>query len=550
MGIVCSVDESVLVRNASEIQTIQSFATQISSKCTSKKKKWQPMYATTLVELCLDQLAFVLTQTIEFDMSKLYSLPPELSCLLIKQLIQHQVLSKLVLKYIWAHLRRIEHLDLTGAKVIDSSWLQPEMVASLTHLDLSKCHLITKLPCELLSVRFVSLRGCRNIVPTTTSLLSNASNLTVLNLSQCSRISNESLASLHSCKRLTQLDLSDCRSITNSGLFYLPGNIKILNLENCVGISDRGVLAATTVMKSLVALNLAKCAITNGSMSIIRIHATQLQELTITGCRVIDQNGIDALDTLSQLRIFNCDNCQWINGPNVNWTTLTQLNMASSHSTDEGLKSISNLPNLTWLNLTSCQATDEAFKHLQNLTNIRRLILSDSSLSDKSLQLLSSKLHALEYFDIGCTYISDAGVQSLKQLNRLNTLILSSEGITYHSLPSLGTLIHLRHLDLFQASIADKGLEHLLRLQKLQQLVLCGGCLTDFGVKIIVQVVPSLTELNISQNRQIHGQSLQQIASLSKLRLLNISHTSIDSPSLIYLHRTYTIHKHLFLTIA
>ena len=96
----------------------------------------------------------------------------------------------------------------------------------------------------------------------------------------------------------------------------------------------------------------------------------------------------------------------------------------------------------------------------------------------------------------------------------------------------------------------------LVPLQRLEHLELCGGHLSDRGIEVIAKM-PSLTSLNLSQNRcdslgvcavclaltrvfgsrNIRTKALFHLRALTELQFLNLSNTSVTALSLRHLYR-------------
>ncbi|KAL6125425.1 hypothetical protein ACLB2K_073484 [Fragaria x ananassa] len=70
--------------------------------------------------------------------------------------------------------------------------------------------------------------------------------------------------------------------------------------------------------------------------------------------------------------------------------------------------------------------------------------------------------------------------------------------------------------------------------KNLQSLLICGGELTDAGVKNLKDLV-CLTWLNLSQNRSLTDKSLEVISGLTALVSSNISNSRITDEGLHYL---------------
>lgn len=89
-------------------------------------------------------------------------------------------------------------------------------------------------------------------------------------------------------------------------------------------------------------------------------------------------------------------------------------------------------------------------------------------------------------------------------------------------------------MDLFGAKITDSGTSYLRYFKNLRSLEICGGGLTDAGVKNIKDLT-SLTLLNLSQNSHLTDKSLEVISGLTQLVSLNVSNSRVTNMGLQHL---------------
>jgi internalin A len=87
------------------------------------------------------------------------------------------------------------------------------------------------------------------------------------------------------------------------------------------------------------------------------------------------------------------------------------------------------------------------------------------------------------------THVTDADLESLKQLKSLQILNLSQTAITDAGLKPIASLPNLRNL-ILPVSITDAGLVHLKGLRNLKILLLNGTKVTDAGLRDIQQALP------------------------------------------------------------
>lgn len=172
--------------------------------------------------------------------------------------------------------------------------------------------------------------------------------LTELYADQCAMFHLEPLLWLAGCvginsqklDRIKILDLARCpledRALT--GVASSLHLIKMLNLEQCVDITDVGVCAIAAASPKLTVINLAGCLkITTKSANALAKHCKALVSINLNRCINVHDNGISA--------IANC--C----------TKLQALNIAGLKSLSEGtLCALAlNCPGLLMLNITGCE---------------------------------------------------------------------------------------------------------------------------------------------------------------------------------------------------
>ena len=114
------------------------------------------------------------------------------------------------------------------------------------------------------------------------------------------------------------------------------------------------------------------------------------------------------------------------------------------------------------------------------------------------------------------TTVTDAGLEHLKGLTKLQGLWISDAPITDAGLEHLKNLGELRGLGIVRTKISDVGLEYLKGLTQLQKLSLEGNWITDAGLEHL----KGLTQLDYLS---LEGTSVRDIASLRDLTKLESS---------------------------
>jgi uncharacterized protein (TIGR02996 family) len=131
-----------------------------------------------------------------------------------------------------------------------------------------------------------------------------------------------------------------------------------------------------------------------------------------------------------------------------------------------------------------------------NGTALRRLSLAGVGAPDDALRHLAP-LTCLQYLDLDCNRLTDAGLKHLETLTRLETLsVADAGGVTDAGLRHLAPLAGLRLLSLSRTGVTDAGLKELAVLTRLRALFLDSTRVTDEGVKQLA-ALPQLERLRL-----------------------------------------------------
>jgi internalin A len=143
---------------------------------------------------------------------------------------------------------------------------------------------------------------------------------------------------------------------------------------------------------------------------------------------------------------------------------------------------------LTFGLLVSCvplgwavEPNDEQAKAVAEIQKLGGKVTMDEKNPDKpitSVYLAKSK-------------VSDAGLERLERLTRLQSLILSNTNVTDTGLVHLKGLTQLQTLHLSGTKITDAGLVNIQGLANLQNLFMLRTQVTDEGVKKLQQALPN-----------------------------------------------------------
>ena len=117
------------------------------------------------------------------------------------------------------------------------------------------------------------------------------------------------------------------------------------------------------------------------------------------------------------------------------------------------------------------------YEVLRNATWLEKLF-DDPGGPDDPVEVLD-----VRFVDLRGTSVTDAGLEHLKGLTRLETLLLYDTKVTDAGLKHLNGLTNLEHLDLTACNVTDAGLEHVKGLMNLEYVDLRSTIITDTGLK-------------------------------------------------------------------
>jgi hypothetical protein len=129
----------------------------------------------------------------------------------------------------------------------------------------------------------------------------------------------------------------------------------------------------------------------------------------------------------------------------------------------------------------STSVTDAGLETLKELTSLRRLRISSSHITDAGLKYLKG-LTNLESLELRGTEATDAEMQRLTRLTNRHFPDRSITKLTDASLEQLKGPTNLKILGLVDSDVTDAGLKHLKGLTTLEDLVLRSINITDAGL--------------------------------------------------------------------
>lgn len=243
--------------------------------------------------------------------------------------------------------------------------------------------------------------------------------LQYLDVTGCTQFSDENIINLNKLN-LKYLNLTLCHRITI--LIMSFPYIHILNLNNCAGITDKGI-EPIKELNTLVALDISNCI--------------KLTDKTLF-----------AIKNLTRLTFFSISNC--------------------TEMTDAGLMHIKNLVDLTTLDIKGCNFTHLGMGVLKNFSKLTVLDARNSLVNDSCLDILARDVKSLEKLYLGNSNIFTNHYSGIPNM----------PGITNFGMCHLITMPKLQHLIVRSFKVNDDGLEILKALKAIKSLDLKGCNIT------------------------------------------------------------------------
>jgi internalin A len=150
---------------------------------------------------------------------------------------------------------------------------------------------------------------------------------------------------------------------------------------------------------------------------------------------------------------------------------------------------------LVEVSLARTWATDADIERLAGVKTLKRLDLSLTYVSDRGIEQLKQLDHLEDLNLYAAEFITDAALAFLRGHRQLKTLNLRGTDVTDTSLAYIAELPGLTALDISFTQITDVGLEHLASLPQLEELNLGGNKISGVGLHVL-KLLPKLRKLS------------------------------------------------------
>ncbi len=202
-------------------------------------------------------------------------------------------------------------------------------------------------------------------------------------------------------------------------------------------------------------------------------------------------------------------------------TSLRSLGLAMTNVTDAGVAHLSNLTHLEYLDLWHTGVTDACLLYLKPMRSLKRLNIR------------------VEYPDPKNPPFTIRGIAQLAEMQSLEHLDLPNFGMTDECLALVSKLQNLRYLWVgcnSNSVLSDAGLEHVAKLKRLEQLQISGTGITDKGMPLIASLT-GLIKLGLHSAPGVTDDGLVPLKALKSLRILTLpEHCGITLAGLSHLN--------------
>ena len=396
-----------------------------------------------------------------------------------------------------ADCRRLKKVDLSYNEHLDF-----KVLASLIRLENLECLVLEnnssleddhlKVLQQFPRLKSLDLADCQSVTDAGLVHLGDL-NLTELNLSGCSKINGAGFAEfksltleslvLNSCRiddagllnlarfsGLKKMDLESNQAIRGTGLSVL-GNFRRLEFANLAGLPvDNDHLRLMAGVTTIKELNLNNCSGVSGRGLIGLVDSQNLEKLELQGCFRLDSpSDFEPIGKLAGLKFLDISQTRIRPESVFHLPSLTQLEYLDLSECkwidDLAVQRIAEIKSLKILRLGELpRLTDQAIRELHALPNLEILYLSGSRLiSGDGFSAFGSdsKLSALTLASL--PNLSAAGLKNLPSITTVTSLTISAVPLSNEHLTALRGLPNVAYLELDDLSGVSENANLTLR---------------------------------------------------------------------------------------
>lgn len=322
-------------------------------------------------------------------------------------------------------------------------------------------------------------------------------------------LTDASLKTLSEVKGLHQVALVGSPLITDAGLKSLASLPALQSLALFTPLITDDGFEHLREFRELISIKLASSRISStGLEQIVGTLNSRIEYLGLPYTDVTD-TGIVHLQRLRQLRVVDLAGTRISDGAIEHFekmTKLTSLDLQGTAVTEPAVAKLkTSLPLCT---IRWSPKTPEHWTAMQGVRlggKVQMLQLASEQITELSSPLaLETSFNGRKIFDMpglcvwginwkGSSRLTDADLQDLRGLKRIEHLDLSDTKITDVGLAHIAGLKTLRTLGLQGTRVTDRGLSYLSALSNLRSLSLTNSQITDSGLAMIRSALPKCT---------------------------------------------------------
>jgi F-box and leucine-rich repeat protein 2/20 len=118
------------------------------------------------------------------------------------------------------------------------------------------------------------------------------------------------------CSLLSTLNLRYCKNISDDGVIEFAQhhrNVKVIDLRDCPGITDRALSALAETCHDLESLNVSGCSISDSGVLEIAKCCKKIKALDLRSCSSLSDSTLwTAIHNFPDLKTLHCSGCQKI----------------------------------------------------------------------------------------------------------------------------------------------------------------------------------------------------------------------------------------------
>jgi serine/threonine-protein kinase len=213
----------------------------------------------------------------------------------------------------------------------------------------------------------------------------------------------------------------------------------------------------------------------------------------------------------------------------TNMTTLEKLSVEHTSVGDKGIAAIPSA-NLHDLFLTGTRVSAEGLTTISKFPKLQHLEIGEYSPKGEKNFLALAAAKQLEWLDLKDSEIAVEDLDEVAQIASLRKLVLSGCKIEDGAITALETLPNLKTLDLSFTNFSPARLEEVVKLPALDTLVLANSDIDDATLALIAAKLPALKHLDLS-NTRVTEKGVLELRKLKTLESVDVQGAAVGRPS-------------------